>query len=480
MKYKSILILLLSIILVVLYPILFMFFLNFGHASLGEFLEITGIFLVYASLIYLVAFIITREKDKAGLLTIIVLLFTLFFKFFEKAIIFVFPMLFYWHVLMLVLTLIYIIALVIKNKTTTEIAYNINKSFLLIFTSLIIFNLAISFPKIINGFNKSPQKSVNINQSTNTNFDSNIYYLIFDEFGGLENIEHYCNYNNSLFYDSLEDLGFNVSPKSHNLTIHSDIEIPNLLNLELINNIDTPHETRIKSLKDPYLFGLLKKSGYKLNILIDVVNHNHIPIEISEVDYEYKSENKVSDEVTVKSLIVNNSVFYPILIPSSNIRIEEINKMFSYIKKSSKLQPNYLFTFGYFSTPHLPWVVDEYGRSINPIDRENWENSKGYCGQFKFTSKKIIEIMKSLVETDPDSIIIIQSDHGFRKSSKTNNNGSKYLDSEKEDFLQRNILNAVYYKGEVFEIESLSGINTLIKVFNSLFELNYPYIEQVN
>ena len=250
--------------------------------------------------------------------------------------------------------------------------------------------------------------------------------------------------------------------------------------MDLVNNIDIPHETRIKSLKDPHLFGLLKKNGYKLKILIDVVNQTHIPIEISEIDYEYKSENKFSDEETVKSLIVNNSIFYPILIPSSNIRIEEINQMFLYIKKSSNIQPNHLFTFGYFSTPHLPWVVDEHGRSINPSDRDNWADSNIYCGQFKFTSKKIIETMKSIVETDPDSIIIIQSDHGFRKSTKTNNSEDEYLNSDEENFYQRNILNAVYYKGEVFEIESLSGINTLVRVFNNLFDLNYPYVEQAN
>ena len=47
---------------------------------------------------------------------------------------------------------------------------------------------------------------------------------------------------------------------------------------------------------------------------------------------------------------------------------------------------------------------------------------------------------------------------------------------QEENIYETNILNAVYFKGEEMQIESLSGLDTLIKIFNKLFYLDFPYV----
>ncbi len=44
----------------------------------------------------------------------------------------------------------------------------------------------------------------------------NVYYFLFDEYGGYDNLLHYYDFDNSAFLGQLEDRGFSVSLHSHN------------------------------------------------------------------------------------------------------------------------------------------------------------------------------------------------------------------------------------------------------------------------
>jgi len=474
--FKQIIFSLFTILVVLIYPISFIYFRNLDHATFHEFLQIFGQFVVLACFFSVISFSIERETKKATLLTVIFLLFSFYFRFFEKALIIIFPMFYYWHVLMIVLTIIVIMAFVIKKKFNCDIAHKINKIILIIFSFLIIYNFGLSIPKIIQTIKNSSKEKLPLLIENKSTFDSNIYYLIFDEFGGYDNVERYCNYDNSLFYNSLQSLGFNVSKHSRNLTIYTDVEIPNLLNLELINTVDMSHNLRVQSLKSPFLFSLVKEKDYQLNVVIDKIFQNHIPIEIINKDYEYKSGPSYFYEETVNFLILKNTIIYPLINKTFYKRNDEITNMFNYVINSPNLQSKQLFTFGYFTFPHSPWVVDEFGKNVDPRNYENWRNSKYYCDQMKYASKKIIEITKKIIKVDPNSIIIIQSDHGFRQPTHLNMLYGEKNNLQEENIYETNILNAVYFKGEEMQIESLSGLDTLIKVFNKLFYLDFPYV----
>ena len=58
-------------------------------------------------------------------------------------------------------------------------------------------------------------------------------------------------------------------------------------------------------------------------------------------------------------------------------------------------------------------------------------------------------VVTNIIKNDPDAIVIIQSDHGYRQAYYLKNwYGETYDDWGLEMQYIRNILNAVYYKGE--------------------------------
>jgi len=145
------------------------------------------------------------------------------------------------------------------------------------------------------------------------------------------------------------------------------------------------------------------------------------------------------------------------------------------MSKSWEISHDKLFTFAYVEFPHLPWVVDENGNDLPLSEKQNWENPNTYLGQLKYASKKILEVVEIITEKDPDAIIIIQSDHGYRRPLKVKPEIYDDLDLERK--FMTNVLNAVYYKGETVDINTLSSLNTLYVVFNKFLGMDFELIE---
>jgi len=370
------------------------------------------------------------------------------------------PMLYYWHVLFLIIAIIFIASAIIKKKFSTELAESIRLIILIVFSGLILFNVVSAIPTMIkiNSDDRIEAQSDFLKGTIEAN--SNVYYFIFDQYGGYENLLRYTGYDNTPFYDSLEDLGFNVSKSSRGYTIETINELPNLLNLARINDSSMSYDLRRKNLENPLLFRLFKENGYKINLISD---YGAIPTG-DYVDYLFETE---MYEDTIENYLIKNTIYYPLLIEQyRNSRIIEVESIFQYMSKSWDIAPENLFTFAYVEFPHEPLVVDEYGKNLPLSEKYNIENPDIYLGQLKYASKKILEVVGVIVEKDPEAIIIIQSDHGYRKPPK----GA-------ERTFMTNILNAVYYEGEKVDIEGLSGLNTLYVVLNKFFGMDFELIE---
>jgi hypothetical protein len=173
---------------------------------------------------------------------------------------------------------------------------------------------------------------------------------------------------------------------------------------------------RRKILK-PILIEPDEKNGYLINLL-DAMNYQYL--DNSYADYQYSTE-FVSTFRTFNSYIIENTAFYPFYgSTDQDNEIKLTNKMFDYGQESSTIKNSGLFTIGYFSFPHLPYIVDENGNKTNNSDRSNLSDPIPYLGQFKYANKKILEMVTGIIDKDPDSIIILQSDHGFRLPTHLN------------------------------------------------------------
>lgn len=469
MKIKDSIVSFLSVLSVSLFPSLFLFFRNIEEANIIDIMPISGIFILIGIVLFLIVELMIKEKSKSAIIVSLILILMLNFALIEKAITKILPLLYYWHVLLLMITIIFIASVIIKKKFSSELAENIRIIILIVFSGLILFNVVSAIPSIIKiNSDDRIEAQTEITKGT-IEANSNVYYFLFDEYGGYENLLRYTGYDNTPFYDSLENLGFNVSKNTRGYTVDTSIELPNLLNLAQITDSSMTYENRIKKLENPSIFRLFKAHGYKLNVISD---YGAIPID-DNVDYSFKTE---MYEDTIENFLIKNTAYYPFLLEQyRNSRIVEVESIFQYMSKSWDITPENLFTFAYVEFPHLPWVVDEYGNNLSLSEKQNWEDSDTYLGQLKFASKKILEVVEIITEKDPDAVIIIQSDHGYRRPLKVKPEEYDDLDLEKKYIT--NTLNAVYYKGEAIDIETLSGLNTLYVVLNRFFGMDFKLIE---
>lgn len=459
----------------VLYPCLFVYFQNAGEASLRDIIPVTGALMTLSAVWMALCWLCVRDMARAALAATAGTFLFLNFALIEKALLLLSDRIYYWHGVLVCLFLWVLLLLLIWRVLTEEQVRLVNQVALLIFLALIVMNGVLAAPRIVNKVVQLNNQHVDSYTTNATGAENrpNIYYFIFDEYGGTENLKRYCNYDNTPFYEKLRALGFQVSEESFNESTATVTVIPNLLNLDYVNfggETDDADSNAIQkeNLKNPYLYQLLFEQGYQLNTL----DKNSF-LDDSASTYRYVPGTQ-SVEGTAAYYILQRTALYPFYRDNGSDDIQELMNMVEYAKKSAKLQSSNLFTMAYFGYPHTPWFVDAQGNPISGADRVNYVNTNIYLGQLQYGNQLILEIVGEIIESDPESVIIIQSDHGFRWP---NAGLKKFDDWETEDYYMRNILNCVYFQGKELDIEKKSGINTLRLVLNELFDTDMPLID---
>ena len=54
----------------------------------------------------------------------------------------------------------------------------------------------------------------------------------------------------------------------------------------------------------------------------------------------------------------------------------------------------------------------EDGSALPENQWHNWKDKQLYIGQLKYISQTIENVIQNIKESDPDALVIIQSDHG--------------------------------------------------------------------
>ena len=121
---------------------------------------------------------------------------------------------------------------------------------LIAFGSMIFINTIQAIPAILSSHevNQEMMRGVpddenpNVQVEQNVQFGANrpnVYYFLFDEYGGYDNLEHYYSFDNSAFLEDLEARGFSVSLHSHNTeAVATDTIVPNLLNMNYVVKVE--------------------------------------------------------------------------------------------------------------------------------------------------------------------------------------------------------------------------------------------------
>jgi glucan phosphoethanolaminetransferase (alkaline phosphatase superfamily) len=466
--------------LIALFPCIFLINQNFKLLGSDDLWLAIGVVSLHWFLLLLINLAIFREGHKASLATIIAVLPLSLFNTGLGIVQGFLPGFFYWHGLITFLIVYGVICFLIYQKLQQKNAFKINIIFGAVFLALILFN---TIPLLVKTMTE--KKCVERPKATAINHDlpssqnretlPNIYLFLFDEYSGKEAMNRYYGYDNQKFYNRLNELGFNISHSSRNYVALTKVELPNLLNLSVDGDNYTEAE-KDALMQNPTLFNILKSLGYDINLIND---QKFISTPGSYFKYAFNPTSDFQRSESLMSLMIDRSAYYPLLKTIVGNRMQEVFGMFQYGAESSELQESGLFTFAYLSFPHLPWFVDEHGNKVDENDQMNWDDTNIYLGQLKYSSKLILELVNKILANDPESCIILLSDHGFRlPEMQRKYHGIEAEDKVLEEYYMRNILQAVYYFGEQMDFDGYSGINVLRTILDNLFSLNLGLIEE--
>lgn len=312
----------------------------------------------------------------------------------------------------------------------------------------------------------------------------NVYYFLFDEYGGYDNLSHYYDFDNSAFLDALADRGFSLSYHSRNTeAVATDTIVPNLLNLDYVVRVEESGHQKAEWRRNCRIYPMFKDNGYQINL----INH---------VDYLGAAGCRVltshQTRRTISEYLMRNSLYskFPQLQDllenffvfdyGRNYRAGLDNALEMGLSCWQETGGTPTLTIGYIQCPHSPTMVGRHGEALPFATGWNWRDHSLYLNQLEFMNDYILELVDRIQTHDPEALIILQSDHGNRYAIHMMQLGEwEDYDPYEENPYMQNILNCVYYRGQAFNIEGETGINTLRKVFSEVLGAELPPIAPV-
>ena len=294
-----------------------------------------------------------------------------------------------------------------------------------------------------------------------------IYHIVLDEYAGLEAVKKIYNYDNSGFAEALRKRGFYVAEKSETLYKLTEASMASTLNMRRLREGEDPYQL----LRNNAVTAILKKLGYK--VIVFPFNMQTVFVHSDMVPVYYKSAKgtMIND---FHLFILNNSMLrfvHDILMKQSNFSDYYRNQTL-HILETLKTVPGMegpTFVYAHVDCPHFPFVFDENGGEVDPAHINDIRDRKYYLGQYKYISKKIIELVDILLaRSAKPPVIVIQSDHGQRGGAP--GNGKFRMDVGDT---WKNILNTYYLPGVDTGIlnDSMSPVETYPLILKTYFKI---------
>ncbi len=302
----------------------------------------------------------------------------------------------------------------------------------------------------------------------------NIYWIVADEYAGFDELRKYFHYDNTPFYDRLREMGFTVSEYSYNWSSDTFTILRDTLSLNYTSSPGgSKGREKMVTSRDLPLWTLLKDLGYEL---CEAESTNKFRL-VNRMKTEVKDDSpRTEDDKAVANLLLEYSILYryeeKILqavapnLAKAQERVAIMN-VFDWAEDPESISSEGpVCTVIYVKCPHKPYYFDRDGNQ--PPEVEKGEDDKPwYVDQLVFATKHLQKVCENIIAQDPDSIILLQSDHGNRFVANVTR-----LD-------QTNVLNAVYFRGKPLEdIVNKNMINTWRTVLRTQFNLDLPDVKE--
>jgi hypothetical protein len=313
-----------------------------------------------------------------------------------------------------------------------------------------------------------------------------IYFILLDEYAGSNALKGYFNYDNNAFEQYLRSEGFRVNQNTSSNYFYTMYSMASLLSMDYIpdlgkQSMDNHLGYRKASalIADNVVTRFLQQQGY--------VIHNYSYLQLPDAPVEFKTDYLPAEldlitNKTMYSRVANNLMRFL----GRNFEIESFKEkrdefyirnneamIDRAIKESASVPYNTKpeFTYLHLMLPHGPIAFDSLGRRITPLwERKNLtrkEEDAAYLEYLVYTNNRMRSFISDLkANTKGQAVIILMSDHGFRRISGHADWGY-------------NTINAVYLPGKNYDqwYDGITNVNQFRALFNSVFDQRLPMLK---
>ena len=464
---------LLAVILTCLYPCVFLFSVNAGEARAVDILPFFLLFLATALIGLVILSAILRSISRGAVMTCLGMLVVVNFSMAADWVEAHFPWFYsrYQLLLILVIFLLLLVLLLRKKPRLTALCGILA----LTFGVLTAVSLVTAAPRLLQS--AAPREAPEAAETAVlTGEKRNVYYLLFDEYGGDENLSAYFGFDNSEFYRELEQRGFSVSHTTRNTeSLWTDTLVPNMLNLDYIVDDDMPEKVRRSYLEAPRLSELFYQAGYQ----VQLVNHRAF---LRIHGARELTVGQTEDNIT--ELLFNQSIYSRLPWVRDRIRLwmfqnyrdnyrEPLENAFQALMDApAAAQDGPTLTVSYIQCPHAPFLYDADGtvRDLSQGYGWYWKDESLYPAQLQYVNTQILRAVDSIQARDRSALIFLMSDHGARVPlHMVEQFGGPRFDAERETPVMQNALCCVFVPGQSLDIEGDTCINAVRKALDAAF-----------
>lgn len=483
------------VLLVSCFMPLFLFLTNVEAISFIEIMIFMGVFSAVGLILFGVLRFTTKSPYKAASITAVV---TLIYQNIGR----LQPLIGPWLVLLLFTVLMILLGIIAKKLVNEEIAKVFTPVFAIMLAFLCLLNTVTSLGRISATMSVNSDVKAEVDEQYNYLSSCkkyspkgklpNIYFFLPDEYAGFNSLEKFLDYDNKEFKDFLENNNFRISETSTNYSEGTMECLADVFNLEINEN------NRYKNTSEAYckrktaqgaLFRIVEEMGYNVRAFqpIDLIDYESQSMQYGKI-WSTNADGDLSIDIMFSPTVIYSArdAFIQVLdffAGGASVGTDVVRNLATsnaeplrYFTDDDAQYPDNTFNFCYGLIPHNPFYFDAQGNLVETNHSHNdWTTKDQYLNQLKYTTDLLTASVENIIRNDPDSIIILMSDHGLRIREEATNTWMKGM-TPKDN---ADILCAVYCKGEEFtDIEGMCGTNVMIALMNEVYGYEIPYVAQ--
>ena len=307
-----------------------------------------------------------------------------------------------------------------------------------------------------------------------------IYYILLDGYGGTMRMNEDLNFDNYEFLLNLNNKGF-FAPDNSNSNYPSSLW--SIASTFSMNYLPSSETTQSNIEYRNLLTQILKNNEVMRNLdYLDYEIINFQPNGFITQSYQFTDQAFCQQEESSQSKFAKTLLRTTILSYLNNQFLLNADRAsilcgFSEIAFLGEKNDKPIFGVMHLRLPHPPYVFGANGEHVigEKVQTEegSFVNEEKYVDTIKFANKKTMEMIDIILKHNNNSIIIIQSDHGYDFGINYENPSDLQL---KQRFSN---LNAIYLPNSNDGIfyEGITSVNVFRIIFNEYFDASYDVLD---